>query len=378
MHNKLTSPESQSATFIELFFDLVYVFSVTQVVYLVAHEFTWLGVLKGVLVFWLVWWSWTQFTWSLNAANTEHSLIQFLTLFATIVAFMMAIAIPNSFEDKAVWFITAYIVTRIIGLSIYILVERENQTQIRALRVFTFASLFGLAVAFMGGWLGGTWQYVLWVFVIVLDIIAAGVGGNQEGWDLFPEHFSERHGLFVIIALGESLIIVASGISQTSWDIDLLLIALLAVTITCLFWWNYFHQTKPFLDSAFERAESKGQHARDVYSLMHFFVILGIIALAVGTEVIMAHPDDPVDFSAKLSLAAGFSLFIGGLAAAVWRAKGTIHLTELAVQFLAIAFFLLLPTETPLEVLVSLFAVTVGIVTLIHVHTRKHLHGSGH
>ena len=107
----LVSPEDQSATFVELFFDLVFVYSVTQVVRLLHHDFGWHSAGQAVLVFWLVWWAWTQFTWTLNTANTEHTHIEFWTLVATAAAFFMAIAVPDAFHEGGLAFAVPYVVS---------------------------------------------------------------------------------------------------------------------------------------------------------------------------------------------------------------------------------------------------------------------------
>ena len=116
----IVSPEDQSVTFVELFFDLVFVFSVTQVVGLLHHELNWTGVLQAVLVFWLVWWAWTQFTWALNAADTTHHLVELGALVATAVAFFMAVALPDAFQSRALWFAIPYVLVRVVGLALFV------------------------------------------------------------------------------------------------------------------------------------------------------------------------------------------------------------------------------------------------------------------
>ena len=122
----LTSPEDQTVTFVELFFDLVFVFSVTQVVGLLHDGLNWLVVGQAILVFWLVWWAWTQFTWTLNAADTTHTWVQIGTLAATSVAFFMAVALPQAFGDRALWFALTYILVRVIGLSLQYYLGSES------------------------------------------------------------------------------------------------------------------------------------------------------------------------------------------------------------------------------------------------------------
>ncbi len=175
------SPEDQNVTFVELFFDLVFVFSVTQVVGLLHAGISAGTVAQGVLAFWLVWWAWTQFTWALNAANTDHARVQLATLVATAVAFFMAVGVPDAFGATAPWFAIPYVTVRVMGLLLYGWVASANEAQRSAVRLFGLASVGGLAVVLVGAFVGGEAQYWLWGLAILLDVIATIVGGGSGG-----------------------------------------------------------------------------------------------------------------------------------------------------------------------------------------------------
>ena len=151
----IVSPEDQNVTFIELFFDLVFVFSVTQVVSFFHHEFHWSSVGQAVLVFWLIWWAWTQFTWALNACDTTHHLVGLGVLIATAVVFFMAVALPEAFQERSASFAIAYVVVRIIGLVMYAWAASEDPSQRKAVRTFTLVSVGGLIAVLAGGFAGG-------------------------------------------------------------------------------------------------------------------------------------------------------------------------------------------------------------------------------
>ncbi len=360
----IISPKDQSATFVELFFDLVFVFSVTQVVGLLHGELSWTLIGQAVLVFWLVWWAWTQFTWSLNAADTTHPVVELGTLAATAVAFFMAVALPNSFHSQALWFAIPYVLVRIIGLGLYAWVAWENPSQRRAVRIFSLVSMSGLLAVLAGGITGGSAQLVLWGLAIVLDVLAAAVGGQQEGWNIHPEHFGERHGLFVIIALGETLIVAAGGISGQSLTPGLITVAVLSVAITCGLWWLYFTWAKPELDRALEesRRNERTKMARDVFSLMHFPMICGIIGYAVAIEEAIAHPSDPLAVQGRLALALGLALFIGGMVPAIRRATGRVLAVRL---FLTRGIALAIMAMAGTGIIVVLSAAFAGILVLV-------------
>jgi low temperature requirement protein LtrA len=318
----IASPEDQKVTFVELFFDLVFVFCVTQVVSLLHDGVTWKAVGEVVLVFWLVWWGWTQFTWALNAADTTHPSVEVATLVATGVAFFLAVGIPSAFHGHSLWFAGTYVTVRVLGLLVYDWVAWADASQRAAVRYFSLVSVGGLVSVLVGGYLGGTWQYVWWAIAIGLDLVAAGIGGSAEGWNLHPEHFSERHGLFVIIALGESVIVAALSLAEGEWPAQQVVAAVLAVAVAGTMWWSYFARSKQELDHALEAVEGRERSmlARDAYSVIHFPMLLGIIAFATTVEHALAHPADPLGAAGRALLASSVLLFAGGMALALKRA----------------------------------------------------------
>ena len=330
-HPSIVSPDDQGVTFVELFFDLVFVFSVTQIVGHLHHHLDWIGVGQSVLAFWLVWWAWTQFTWALNAADTTHPVVELGTLIATAVSFFMAVAVPNAFSGGAAWFAVPYVLVRLIGLGLYMRVAWvTDPSKHAAVRTFSFMSTGGLVAVLVGGLVGGCTQYWLWGIAILLDVIAALIAGELEGWDLHPEHFSERHGLFVIIALGESLIVAGSGLAGAEKTSNLIAVGVLAVATTCALWWSYFACGKPALDRALQRAveTERPRLGRDAFSLLHFPMILGVIGFASAVEEIVAHPGAPLGLESRLALAVGLTLFTGGMAGALWRGTGRLPLAR--------------------------------------------------
>ena len=359
----ITSPEDQSATFVELFFDLVFVFAVTQVVGLLHDGLTWASAARAVLVFWLVWWAWTQFTWTLNAADTTHSWIELGTLLATAAAFFMAISVPEAFGERALWFAATYVLVRVIGLAFQIWVAWADTSQRAGVRRFALVSLGGLTAVLAGGLAGGAALYVFWALAILLDLAAAAAGGQSEDWNIHPEHFAERHGLFVIIALGETLIIAAGGVAGTVWTSEVIVVAALTVGVTCALWWSYFPHVKPALEHALSSKSGAGRStlARDAFSLLHFPMLCGVIIYAFATEEIVAHPEEVLGGSVRLALALGLALFVGGLGVAMGRATGHVLLPRLLLVGGMAAVILTLPNLSPTVAL----AVALGGLVLI-------------
>ena len=376
MSRPYTSPVDQRATFVELFFDLVFVFGVTQIVGLLHHDLSWMGVGHAVLVFWLLWWAWTQFTWALNAADTTHPLVELVTLAATGVAFFMSVAIPTSFAGRALWFAVPYVLVRALGLWIYALVARANPEQHAAVRLFSIVSTGGLAAVIAGALAGPDVQPWLWGLAIFLDVVAALVGGQEKGWDIHAEHFAERHGLIVIIALGESLIVAAAGLAEATFTTDVVLVALQGVLISCALWWTYFHVAKPELEHALAAAppEHRGALARDAFSLAHFPMLCGVVAYAVALEEAIAHPSDPLPSAGRLALALGPVTFIGGTALAMWRSNCGRPVARVAIAGVAGAAVLLLDS-TPATLAL---AITLSGVVLVAALDERRARALGH
>jgi low temperature requirement protein LtrA len=322
----VVSPDDQKVTFVELFFDLVFVFCITQVVGLLHGHIDLHSAGSALLVFWLVWWAWTQFTWALNAANTEDPKVRMVTLLATAIAFFLAVGIPHAMGEGALAFAVPYVLVRTVGLVLYYWVASADPEQRRAVLVFGSLSGTGLVAVLIGAAAGGAAQYGWWTAAIALDLVAAGVGGRREGWNLHPDHFCERHGLIVIIALGEALIVAAAGLTEALDQPAAIATAILAVAVTGGLWWVYFGHVRTAFEHALAHAQgqARSELGRDAFSVLHFPLLCGVIAMAAATEVALAHPHDPLAPDVRAALGVGAVLYVCGAAAAIWRASGAV------------------------------------------------------
>ena len=322
---RIHGPSGQSATFVELFFDLVFVFALTEVTSFAVHHLDGGGVARTIIVFWLIWWGWTQWTWALNPADTEHGLVRIGTLLATAIAFVMAVSVAKAFNDGGggLWFVLPYIGVRVLGLALYARVAVEREGHVSAVGAFGALSSFGLVAALIGGFVDPDARVWWWIAAIVLDVGTAAAIGGFENWHLHTEHFAERHGLFVIIALGESLIVAAAGVAGAERSGALAAVALGTVAVTCLLWWTYFGWLKDDLEARLGevRASAQSTLARDAYTLLHLPLIGGIIGIAVGFEEMVAHPNEPLEPEVLAALGVGLGLFLGASALAWARAR---------------------------------------------------------
>jgi len=322
MNRTLIASKNQSANYIELFFDLVFVFAITKITHFTAHHLDVSHVMQSVLIFWLIWWGWSQFTWTLNAANTDHVEIRIGTLIATAFAFVMAANTNHAFDSDVLWFAIPYIIVKLLGLAIYFRVTPPGEAHRSALVKLTVFSIIPLAAILAGALASSSQRVWWWIGSIMVDIIFSFYLGQIRGWKIHPGHFAERHGLIVIIALGESLIVSASAIGEAERSMDLMITGGLAVLVTFVLWWTYFSWINDFLEwhLSNETGSDRVRLGKDVYSLLHVPLIYGIISMAVGFEIILSHPSDPLTLPVAMALGGGVLLFTGSTAAAVWRA----------------------------------------------------------
>jgi len=317
--SRVRADAAQGATFVELFFDLVFVYAVTQLTSVVLHDLTWSGVGEAALLFWLVWWAWTQFTWTLNLADTEHAWVRLPTLAATAIAFFLAQSVPDAFGDAGAWFAVSYVVMHLIGLGIQAWVIGSDQFE--SMVRWASLSLVGISLVLIGGFVTPEIRVWLWLGALVADLVSA-VRAGRGVWVLEAGHFAERHGLIVIIALGESLIAAGVASSEVGRGLMFAITTSGAVIATCALWWTYFGTLHGRLEErlALQDDATRGGFARDVFSFWHAAVVAGVIGVAVAFEEAIAHPDEALSTGASLALTVGVALFVGGLAAASGRA----------------------------------------------------------
>jgi low temperature requirement protein LtrA len=365
---RVRTARPQGVAFVELFFDLVFVFAVTQVTAKTAHDLTPGGVLRSVLLGWLIWWAWTQFTWTLNPADTTHTGVRVITLAATGAAFVMAASVPRAFTDEAIWFALPYLAVRLLGLGLQVAVELEREgTSHAAVYRWAGASLVGLVLVLAGALAEPGVRSILWLLAIAADFMAATIAGRATTWDLNPAHVTERHGLFVIIALGESLIVAGTAIAGAELTVGLVTAVGAAIVVACLLWWTYFGWLQGALEHRFAGVDHArlGPLARDAFSFAHFPLIAGVVGFAVAVEETVVHPDEPMTGAVLAALGIGVTLFVTASALSLWRLGGPIlgrRLVALPVALAALAIVgtQAVPPVVPLGVVgVALLAIVI-------------------
>jgi low temperature requirement protein LtrA len=367
MSSTVRATSAQGATFVELFFDLVFVFAVTQVAGVLREHLTVTGLVQAVLVFWLVWWAWTQFTWTLNAADTEHPRIELLTMTAVGAAFLMAVTVPDVFGSSGWWFAVSYILVRVLGIAGQWWVSSGDPVWRGAIRTWTMLSMAGLVAIAAAAVAPPDNRVALLAVAVAIDVFSATRAGAGE-WRLFSAHFAERHGLFVIIALGESLIAAGVGTQGLPRSATLAAVVVPAVVGVCALWWTYFARARGQLEQAMEATASsrRARYARDVYSFLHFPIIGGVVGFAVAMEEAVAHPAEHLEPSAALALLIGAALFIGGTGLALLRAGAGRPAVRAGALVALAALYPLVVAWPPAGALTAVAAVVVVVAVVEH------------
>jgi len=305
----------------ELFFDLVFVFAFTQVTASVAHEPTWAALGHGVLAFAMLWWAWGAYAWLTNTVPTDQVAPRLVILAAMASMLVVALAVPGAFDDSGPAFGIAYMVVMVLHAALFALASATGdpeQTR-RAILHLAATNLLAAAVLIVAGFADGTPQTVLWVATVAVTYAGpflTGVGG----FTVSPAHFVERHGLIVLIALGESIVAIGAGqVEDVDWPVAAT--AVVAIALVAGLWWTYFDGEADLTEQVLHTTEGpdRSRLARDVYSYLHIPIVLGVVLVALGIKATLAHSGEPLDEVVATALGGGVALYFAALTAIAWR-----------------------------------------------------------
>jgi len=359
-----TETAEKTASPLELFFDLVFVYAITQVSVLVASDLTAVGFAHGALVLAMLWWAWSQFTWAGNLINIEPRKVRLAIIVAMAPAFVMAQGVSSAFDGGAPWVAWGYAVVRALGTWMMWKGVEGDPEQRKAVMTYLRISIIGPVVLIVGSYLSDPALSLLWLAGLSAEILSAAVGG-RESWRIDAGHFAERHGLIVIIALGESIVVVGATVADREPTRALAGLLMLALAGTATLWWSYFDYLKDRWEDALRRVagEQAGRMARDVYSILHYPILFGIVLYAIVSEETIAHPDEPLPRAVLVTLVLAVGLFLGGQILANYRAVKTWLWARIAA---VIAIVATAPLVTDIDAVVVFAAGTlIGVVMLI-------------
>jgi low temperature requirement protein LtrA len=347
---------------LELFFDLVFVFALTQVTELMSENPTWEGLGQGMLVMTALWWAWGAYAWLTNYIAAEEG-IERLLMFGVMGALLFAaLAVPHAFGDDALLFATAYAVPR--WLHIFIWAEANENVDtgeaiVRLARTALPAPLLLIAAGLVGD---GTTRAVIWIVALTIDLAGPFVFGVR-GFRVSARHFAERFGLIVIIALGESIVAIGAGVSS-DLDAGIIVAAGFGLVVSCALWWAYFDVWALITETRFRRARGHTRIliARDVYSYLHLPMTAGVVLIALGIKKTIADVDEPLKVAPAVALFGGVALYYAGHIGIRWRMTHTLFHGRVVALLVSVA---LIPVAMEVDALVSLgiaAAVTSGVI----------------
>jgi len=363
------------ATNLELFLDLVFVFAVTQVAGILGSDMTPEGIARGLLLAWLVWWLWSQFTWLGTAVDLrDRSVAQFQVLATVPLTLLMAVAIPGAFDASGLQFAGAYLAVNLWALAIQgWSLWREPTTRSAWLRYAPLAAL-APCVLVAGAFFDGEIRVVVWAAVAVFNVASAIAAGTRRGdgateWAIDPVHFAERHALFVIISLGE--IVVAIGTAATSADLGPAVgIGLVtAAAVACTLWWAYFAYVPTAVERVLRlaRGADRGDVARNMFTFGHFPIVFGLVLYAVAAKHAVAHPADPLAAGDLVLVAASVAVFVGGLLGLQWQAARYLAPERVVLVVGVAALCWIAGPNVPAAVLLAIVALAIAVAQVVSV-----------
>lgn len=311
MSNASPQVESgQRVTPLELFFDLVFVFAITQVTGFLADNSTWLGLLRGLMLLAALWWAWASYAWLTNTLNPEEGPVR-LAVFGSIGAMLIvSLATGNAFGADGVVFGVAYFLVRALHLLLYAIAGKGDPELFRAVLRTVPSATVGPALLVVAGFLHGAPQLAVWAAALAIDYLGV-LFGHMRGWRVSPEHFVERHGLVVIIALGESIVAIGIGAAGLPLDAGRIAAALLGMAVIAALWWSYFDWLIYVTQAGLAEATgvARAALARDLYSYLHLPMVAGIVLFALGLKTTLADVDSPLATIPALGLCGGLALY---------------------------------------------------------------------
>jgi low temperature requirement protein LtrA len=314
--------DSARVSFVELFFDLVFVFAVTQLAAYLAENLTAEGLVRALVLFLAVWWVWITTTWATNRLDPDRSLVR-VVIFALMGAgLMFSVSIPHAFDDRGLIFAAAYVLIQ-VGRSAFMIWAlghagegAQQATFVRNALWFGISGVLWIAGALVDSDL----RIVIWGAALLIELTVPwfgywlpGIGRSSAGaWDVEGEHLTERCGLFIILSLGESILVTGTRMEPLELNAVNLAAFTVAVLGSLTMWWIYFDSGARRGTKAFERSSEPGRLARFAYTYVHLPIVAGVVVVAVSDKLLLAHPEDRPDFESAVAILGGPGLFLLG------------------------------------------------------------------
>ncbi len=369
--------EDFTADPVELFFDLAFVFAFSQLVgFLIEHP-DWAGVGQAALVFTIMWLGWSQITWAANAVAGNSRPARIVFLIATAASVPMAADVGTAFDDGAgLLFAIPIVVITQLGLALVYLAARGDEVRMRSARNYSYYLGFVSVVLIVGGILDDTARVIVWAVGMAIFLVGTWRASDGE-WTMRAGHFAERHGLIIIVALGEVIVAVGKPLVDSLEEGQgvpaAATTALVAAGVfACLLWWSYFDRVQPALEHRVDETThpARAMLARDNYTYAHLPMVAGVVAAAAAIEEITLHPDDPLPTAFRVMLFGGLAMFLVGIGAAAYRTFRAIAVERL-LGVVAIGLLVLLARDVDgVWLIVILNAIWLAVLVVEHVRVE--------
>jgi low temperature requirement protein LtrA len=358
-------PRSEErVTPLELFFDLVFVLALTQCTALMADHPSWGGVGKGLLVLGLMWWSWVGYAWLTSVVNPEEGSVRFAIFAAMAAMLVVALCVPEAFGDSRMLFAVAYAGVRFGQIALFLLASRDEPALRTSVTGLAGGTAVGCGLLVVGALFDDpNLQAAIWAVALALDMLEPFLFGS-EGWKLHPGHFAERHGLIIIIALGESIVAIGVGAGHHV-DAGVVAAAVLGIAVAGALWWLYFDIVALVAERRLNNAavgREQNDIARDSFSYLHFPMVAGIVLLALGMKKTLGHVDEPLKTVPAAAMLGGTAVYLLAHVAFRWRNVHRFSTQRLGAAILLCA---LIPLATELDALLTLVLLAALLCALI-------------
>jgi low temperature requirement protein LtrA len=359
---ELQAEREPRVTPLELFFDLVFAFAFTQVTTVQSDNPTWSGLGHGLLILGVLWWAWAAYAWLTNTVDPGVGSVWGAMLVAMAAMFVAALAVPDAFGSHGVLFGVAFLTVNVMHLTLYALAARGDPDLLAAILRVAPTALVGAALIIAAGFVDGRLKPMLWLAALAVGYLGPLFGG-MRGWRVQPAHFVERHGLIVIIAIGESLIAIGLGERGSGLSTGVIVAAVLGFAVATSFWLAYFDffpiRAQQLLTdrSGVERTAL----ARDVYTYLHLPMVAGVVLFAFAVKTTLADVGAELGTIPALGLCGGPALYLFAYVALRVRVSRTLGRGRLIA---AVACALLWPVAVVVPALAALALVAIVWVAL--------------
>jgi low temperature requirement protein LtrA len=370
-------------TYLELFFDLVYVLAVTQLAHLLLTDVTWAGAARTGLLLAAVWWAWIDTAWVTNWFDPGGRPVRLMLLTAMLASLVMSAAIPAAYRDRALAFAVAYAALQVGRPLFVIFAAPRDETALRR-NFYRILVWRGVAAAlWIGGaeLAGGGGRTALWGAAVAVDFIGPAAGFYVPGrgrsptneWNIAGGHLAERCQLFVIIALGEGILLIGATLGDLAAT-PLRSAAFVAVFLGAVaLWWIYFDRSADFGTAVIGSSTDPGRLGRSAYTYFHLPMVAGIVLAAVADELIVAHPAGVLGWPRAVLALGGPALFLAGHALFKWSLTGKVPASRVVAAAALVALVPLARYAPPVAAGLVPVAAIAAVATLDALHLRRNI-----